>query len=451
MRKMQKKQAEDFIRLLGQAHREVWKNIRKKEISAALALLKQCQEGVINLGNLIESSEGEGVVTIPILEEYCELVYQSYKEIAGEGSVSGSKVYKKLQKSLIQIQNSIKNDIKIHIEAVFLPYKASMWDSLESIWMAANEDPDCDAYVIPIPYFDKDPNGNLGQEHYEGSCYPDYVPITEYRAYDFEARQPDMIFIHNPYDNGNYVTSVHPFFYTSCLKRYTENLVYVPYFIREEISPKETAKVKRMEHFCTVFGVVNADKVIVQSEAMREIYVNVLSKYAGENTREYWKNKIVGLGSPKIEKVQNVDKKTLQVPDEWKKILAEKHNGRVVLYNTHLNLLMQTNYKQFIPKLKKTLDYFKGRNDIILLWRPHPLSMATAKSMNPYVSDEYTSIVDRYKREGWGIYDDTPDLGRAIALSDAYYGSVSSLLPLYVAAGKPVLIHNLNVVEEEEW
>ena len=32
-----------------------------------------------------------------------------------------------------------------------------MWDSLESVWQAADADPDCDAYVVPIPYYDTPP------------------------------------------------------------------------------------------------------------------------------------------------------------------------------------------------------------------------------------------------------------------------------------------------------
>lgn len=40
--------------------------------------------------------------------------------------------------------------------------KASMWDSLESVWKTTDQDPDCDAYVIPIPYFDRTANGSFG-------------------------------------------------------------------------------------------------------------------------------------------------------------------------------------------------------------------------------------------------------------------------------------------------
>ena len=86
MRKAQKRQALDFVKLLGQAHDTVKKNIEKREATQAMELLGQCQQGAIELGNLIESTEGEGFSTITVLEEYCELVWQIYEEIS-QGSV----------------------------------------------------------------------------------------------------------------------------------------------------------------------------------------------------------------------------------------------------------------------------------------------------------------------------------------------------------------------------
>ena len=88
-------------------------------------------------------------------------------------------------------------------KVVFLPYKASMWDSLESVWKAAAADENCDAYVIPIPYYDKNLDGSFKQEHWEGDQYPADVPITRFDQYDFEKRKPDVVFIHNPYDECN--------------------------------------------------------------------------------------------------------------------------------------------------------------------------------------------------------------------------------------------------------
>ena len=50
--------------------------------------------------------------------------------------------------------------------------------------------------------------------------------------------------------------------------------------------------------------------------------------------------------------------------------------------------------------------------------------------------------MEQYRSEGWGIYDDTADLDRAIALSDAYYGDPSSLVHLCKEKGMPVMMQN---------
>ena len=49
MRRAQKKQAQDFAKLLAQAHDEIRKEIGKKNRAAAMDLLAQCQEGAVQL------------------------------------------------------------------------------------------------------------------------------------------------------------------------------------------------------------------------------------------------------------------------------------------------------------------------------------------------------------------------------------------------------------------
>ena len=83
MRKMQKNQAEDFLNLLGQAHNEIKAAIGINEMDTALELLGQCQDGAMKLGDMIEKAEGDGFPTIHLLENYCELVYGIYEEVAG--------------------------------------------------------------------------------------------------------------------------------------------------------------------------------------------------------------------------------------------------------------------------------------------------------------------------------------------------------------------------------
>ena len=73
-----------------------------------------------------------------------------------------------------------------------------------------------------------------------------------------------------------------------------------------------------------------------------------------------------------------------------------------------------------------------------------PISVS---SMRPQLWAEYDKLLRQYKEEGWGIYDDSADLDRAIEISDAYYGDGSSVVQLYKNTGKPVMMQNVEIVE----
>lgn len=441
MRKSQKKQIENMIELLEKAHEAIKRALEIRNSEIALSLLEQCQDSAIQIGGMIEESFGEDFVTVELLENYCERIYQTYELIRQKQPVNVGKTYKNLRKELIRIENSVKNDIQVRTTAVFLPYKASMWDSLESVWKAADEDPNCDAYVVPIPYFDKNPDGSFREMHYEGNEYPKYVPITSWEEYDIAAEHPDMIFIHNPYDEFNHVTSVHPAYYSKSLKNQTDLLVYIPYFILGEIDADNKEAVENIEHFCTVPAVVYADRIVVQSKEWQKVYIDVMTKTMGNDTRKVWEEKIVGLGSPKMDKVHTTGKDDLEIPEEWLKII-EKPDGswkKIIFYNTSVSALLQYDEKM-LEKMLHVFDTFKeNKDEVALLWRPHPLIKATIESMRPQLWTAYEKIVERYQAEGWGIYDDTSDMDRAIAISDAYYGDPSSIVRLYRETGKPIL------------
>lgn len=455
MRKAQKQQAEDLVRQMEQAHDQIKKYIGQGSIPPAMELLEECQNGGITLGTLIEGTEGEGHPTVLLLEEYCELTYQVYEDLGAGRDINTNKIYKLLRQKLIRVANSLRNDICVRKEVVFLPYKASMWDSLESVWKVADEDENCDAYVIPIPYYDKNPDGSFREMHYEADQYPEYVPVMRYDRYDFEQRRPDMIYIHNAYDNWNLVTCVHPEFFSEKLKKYTERLIYIPYFVLDEVKPDQEQVIESMRHFCFMPGIINADKVIVQSEDMKKIYVNEYLKAAREHglqgkhlDRTFLEQKFLGLGSPKYDRVCMTRREDLVVPQEWMRVI-EKPDGswkKIILYNTGIAALLTHNEK-WVDKIENVLKTFEeNKDEIALLWRPHPLIESTMNSMRPEVFQKYMTLKHRYLAEGWGIYDETADVDRAVVLSDAYYGDNSSVVQLYRQTGKPIMIQNVEIM-----
>ena len=344
------------------------------------------------------------------------------------------------------LNHKIREEGDFKKEIVFLPYNAAMWDSLESVWRAADEDKErCVAYVVPIPYAERNPDGSAAEWRCERDQFPKEIPTLDWQESDLEAWHPDVIFIHNGYDRQNKVTSVDPRYYSDKLKQCTDKLVYIPYFVLGEPDNwTEEQEESISEYVLNVPAIINADLTIVQSEAMRQVYIHLLARHSNRG-REFWEKKILGLGSPKFDKVAASRKEDFEIPESWKKILRGR---KAILYNTSLVTMLKCG-GDYLDKVRSVLETFKRQENVALWWRPHPLAEASLRSMEPGLLAEYEAIVARYRREGWGIYDDTANLHRAIAWTDGYYGDGSSLVELYRVTGKPIMTQNVNVVANE--
>ena len=149
-----------------------------------------------------------------------------------------------------------------------------------------------------------------------------------------------------------------------------------------------------------------------------------------------------------MDKVLESDQEAFELPEEWRRILEKPDGSRkkVILYNTSVTALLKQG-DQMLQKMKSVFETFKESvEEVALLWRPHPLIKATIESMRPQLWMDYEKLEEQYREEGWGIYDDSAELNRAIALCDAYYGDGSSLVQLCQKAGKPVMIQNVEIL-----
>lgn len=444
MKRIKKKDLLEMLKTLEEAN-DLIGNRHGNSMAGTADTLAQCQEAALVIGNYLESQGEKGVAIVRILEKYCENIYQI--SLVLEDEAQCRKIAKKIRKELIDVKNCIRYDLPDDKrEIVFLPYKASMWDSLESIWKKAVEDDSCETYVVPIPYFDKNPDGSMGQMHYEGGEYPNDVPIIFWEEYSLIDRRPDIVFIHNPYDENNYVTSVHPAFYAKELKKHTDMLIYIPYFVCVNDIVRD--------EFCMQPGVAYADKVILQSEKVREAYIRIYHQWEDmmgfRNQLGKAEEKFLALGSPKFDKVAAVKKEDFVIPIEWKRLI-ERSDGtskKVILYNTSIANILKYGEKT-LEKVKDVLRIFYCQKNVVLLWRPHPLLRSTLQALRREFVQDYDDIVKSYIKEGWGIYDDTADMYRAIAVSDAYFGDGSSVAELYKRTGKPVMIQNVNIIYKE--
>ena len=450
MRKSEKIRCLDMIETLLAAHEEVRRNLEYENEAGASELLLQCQQAAISLGEFIEDLEKAEAANdiVKSLEEYCEQVFWLHETVISpdENRVYNKIAYEvsiKLDKYLSVAKQKIVS-VPEQIEVVFFPYKASMWDSLESVWRAADSDPNCNAYVIPIPYFDRKPDGSLGEMHYEVDKFKEGVPIVSYESYNLEERKPDVIFIHNPFDEGNHATSVHPFFYSRNLKQYTDHLVYIPYFISaitDERCEKDPFVVKgNIDNAATV----HAHHIIEQSEAMAKACIDVMTSISGEETRSYWEKKFVGIGSPKVDKLLSVYKERAEIPDIWQDRLNSAK--RVVLYNSGVMAMLSGDCRKWLEKTKNDLSFLAAEG-ITIIWRPHPLLQTTFEAMRPDLAEAYMGLVAWYKTNNIGIFDESSNVEIAIAISDFFTGDFSSIEVLCNIVGVPVIYDREELVK----
>lgn len=429
MRKAAKKQIENFINFLLHINEHL-QSILSKDVHETLALIAETQEGLKIAYHMIMESEGKAHAACTEVEKYQQQLDKIQQVVCTQDILACEQAYEELQLVWKHLSSAI-SQIKVRQEVVFMPYKAAMWDSLESVWMAAEADSDCDAYVVPLPYYDKKEDRSFGDYHYEADLFPTEVPITHYDDYDLASRKPDVIYIHNPYDFANNITSIDPRFYSKELKKYTDCLVYIPYY-------STAGGMAETQEKCPAY--YHADYIVIQAEKYRKFFDPALPD-----------EKFLALGSPKFDRVIRICNNPPEPPQDWK---AKMQGKKVYFFNTSLGGML-TDTENFFKKMQYVFDTFRGREDACLLWRPHPLFESTIETARTDFLPIYKKLKQDFLEHELGIYDTTPDIANTIALCDAYIGDAgTSVTSLFGVAGKPIFILNNRIhslPEDDDW
>lgn len=393
-------------------------------------ILGQLQGAVIEVGTTLEQeSVSDTRQMVSGLEQVCELLWQTV-----QGGTAGQKLQLLTEaRQLLVNTEQLLQKYPVKRVIAFFPYKASMWECMESIWRTATVDEEVETYVVPIPYFDLK-NGQVTERHYEGGNFPKYVPITDYRNFPLEQYQPDVAFIHNPFDRNNLVTSVLPEYYSDRLKQWVNKLVYVPYFMSLD-------SVYITHRFLPSY--LNCDYIVTQNEKMAESFDPVIPK-----------EKFLSLGSPIADRAIYLDRHRPEIPQEWMDMLPEGksfENCRKILLNTSISQLLQQG-ERFLDKIEAVFHQTRQMDRLLLIWRPHPLLKISAKMQSEQLASRLEQLEKEFLQKKLGILDHTADVGIAVALCDAYLGeNSSSVLHMFGVTGKPRFYLNAVLPKTEDY
>lgn len=350
-------------------------------------------------------------------------IKKNFADIRDDGKSFDKQLMKNLNIEIRQGKQILNSEIDPEINVVFFPYKVTMWDSLETIYQTALRDKKCNVKVVPIPYYELGNNENVLK--YEGDRFPSSINITHYSEYCLADEEPDIIFVHNIYDQYNTITQVHEDYFTDNLKKFTDMLVYVPYHISSFIHT-DTSKYVAYN----IPSIMNVDKVILAGEHVKKAAIR----------DGVPKEKIMVLGTPKFDYVVNKFKEGPNAySEEWKEKIGKK---TVITLNTGCMYFVEDTYFK-IDQLARILSIPGFVDDTFLIWRPHPLTRAAIKKYHPHLLEYYDVLTNEYIPNDFlytnVILDESDDYMPCLIAADIFISSDGSLFRAYMASKKKAL------------
>lgn len=334
---------------------------------------------------------------------------------------------------------------KFKLNVVFMPYNITMWDSLESIYLACKNDTDCDVKVVPIPFFDLTQNPPVRHFHLEQ--YDKSICTIDYNDFDLKLEEPDIIYIHNAYDDGNMLTTVLPKFYTSKLKKYTDMLVFSPY-ATPNFTKDYHEMVRRRSFTFNGRGTNNIDRFVSAGDFVKKEGLQF----------GFHEKQILNYGCPKFDSL--IEKINLEYayPEKW----IKNKDKKIVVFATGITYFIRqivpsadviTNANNVIQEFMNILSTYK-ENNIFVIWRPHPLTKNFINKVNPEMTKWYEKLCDdiiksesEFAKEYENVSLDTSEsFLPAFKISDALLTDGSSIIYSYLLLNKKLFLLNDGVV-----
>ena len=316
-----------------------------------------------------------------------------------------NEIGRKITDKLIEIHGS--TDFSI----AFLPYKRSMWNSMQSVYEECKA-AGVEVHCMPIEYICFKENKRV-----------DYI-ATDYNLFGDIAEpidsleHADYIAIQYPYDNENFVTSMFPQYYTKALKeKYNAKIIYLPY---------GTGMGQR--HFSLHAGCRDIDYAFMEDQANADLFVSLWKENGVDFT-----GRVFALGSAKLDMARDLPRIT---PPEWYETL---HDRKVVLITTSLGPFIHDPVRK-IELYEKHVREEAAKPMQAVIFRPHPLMWNTIRSLLPTLENKYIQMLATIRDTKHVKVDNSEYLERAMAASDYLITDPSSVLDMWIATGKPYKI-----------
>ena len=453
-----------------------------KEFDKCAQLMPGCQELAVKLAEDIEKEFlADGSDTVSLLEEYCEYLYllhesalealnadtearEDYDESANENdqntvegdtaesnTASGNAAATPAEMlALLEVCfGKIKESYKClkESEVVFIVTKPELLDKIRRYIGAYRKSEACLIRIMPVPYYEKNWNGELSCEKYEYESIKerliflaekdrifDDISVLDYRSYDYPKHFPETV-LSDPFGQYEEACCIHPFFIPSNLRKHSRRLSYVHTLSFSVPCKGDEKGMANLRRPIVSPAVVMSDMVLVPDEEVKNLYLDILMNECNSVDPGYWENKIAAVSDMSESKWQK------NAAQDTASILSDR---KYILFYVSFSSFY-THRENVLKKLETVIGIFADNKDRIRVkWISDASFEEDMKKICPELFESFLKIVAIFREKDLGEYITSGDADFCKGCS-AYYGSGGFFLNECVNKSIPSMIWNADV------
>lgn len=316
-----------------------------------------------------------------------------------------------------EICDEITELTRTKLYALFLTQEVSCWPSLESVFDAAQSNPDYETALVYTPFYHQ----NFSEQV---DYYDEYrsmgLPILRHNEYDLTEQSPDIVFVIKPYAK---IPERYQLKHLECV---VPRAVYIPYGM--EITTD-----------LAQFGF----QFYLHYKAWRHcVYGKIVKEYAKDYGYRNGEN-IAVWGHPKADHFRDMEAKREQIPDEWKQKIG---NRKVILWTPHhLIDLNEMGTGTWLLWGEKILDMALKNPDTVFIFRPHPLMMGALLNSGAMTQLQVDRLQQRIRDAENIIWDTNSLYYAAFYAADAIITDGTTFSVEFLYTKKPILLTPRNM------
>lgn len=335
---------------------------------------------------------------------------------------------KELKNAINRLRAEAAARTESKVKAVFIAHEPSVWPSLDSVYHAMKNDNRYIVKAIYVPTYHQ--NKQEQDENEVINYYKERYGIKVIREndYDMALDNPDLVFYLKPYDN-DYTRMNVKFRHNSVLST-GARIIYISYGM-------ETTRTFLEYNF----------QLPMLYHAWRHIVYGPIAKKCATKYGYRDGENVVVWGHPKADGILHANLHEREIPKEW----LDKIKGRkTFMWNTH-HTILKGGMSTWFEHGEAVLEYFKTHDDVVLLWRPHPLLFGALVNNNYMTAKELETFIKEVSSHENIILDTGEDYRPAFWVSDAAITDGTAFFGEYIYTEKPMIVTTNNLTELWLW